>query len=229
MEEDAGQEIPKTVSVVVPAYNEVETVGKIIDGLLSLELFREIVVINDGSTDGTKEILEGYKGKIIAIDNPANSGKGYSILRGLELITAPYLVLQDADLEYPVVNLPKLIGYAEENRSDMVVGVRTMKETEIFGLSTTSFMANKMFKRMIGVADVFSGQRIVKTEVLRAMKLRSKGFEIEAEITMKALRSGATVKYGPIEYYPRKEGKKIGFMDLIKITGTYLSLRFALL
>jgi glycosyltransferase involved in cell wall biosynthesis len=75
VEKDAGEEIPKTVSVVVPAYNEVETVGRVIDGLLSMGLFREIVVINDGSTDGTKEILEGYRDRIISINNPKNSGK----------------------------------------------------------------------------------------------------------------------------------------------------------
>jgi dolichol-phosphate mannosyltransferase len=224
VEKDALQETPRTVSVIVPAYNEDRTVGKIIDGLLFLELFREIIVVNDGSTDRTNEVLEGYHGNIIIVNNPKNSGKGYSVLRGLEHITAPYLVLQDADLEYPIENLPKLIRYAEENHSDMVVGVRTMKETEIFKLSTTSFIANKVFRKIIGEADIFSGQRIVKTEILRAMNLRSKGFEIETEITMKALRSGATVKYIPIEYHPRKEGKKIGVLDFIKIAGVYLSL-----
>lgn len=218
------QETPRVFSVIVPAYNEAGTVGKIIEDVLSLGLFREIVAINDGSTDGTKETLERYKNKINIIDNPKNSGKGYSILRGLEHITAPYLILQDADLEYPIENLPKLICYAEENHSDMVVGVRTMKETEIFKLSTTSFIANKVFRKMTGAADIFSGQRIVKTEILRAMNLRSKGFEIETEITMKALRSGVTVKYIPIEYHPRKEGKKIRFLDFIKIAGVYLSL-----
>ncbi len=214
------------ISVIVPAYNEEAYVGKVLDGLLALDFFREIVAVDDGSRDGTSQILAGYRGHegIAVISNEKNMGKGCAVIRGLGGITASYVVLQDADLEYPVENLKEITrhrGY------DMVAGVRVLSGAAIAKMTIRSFLINKMFIRLLGTSDAFTGQRMLEIKFIRSLHLRSRGFELETEITAKAIRRGASVKYVPIEYKARSsaEGKKIGPRDLFKIFFAYLSLK----
>jgi len=212
------------ISAIVPVYNEEATVDQVVNDLLDLHLFREIVVVDDGSSDSTALKLIPFfnRKEVFILINHKNKGKGYSVLKGLQCVTAPYVVLQDADLEYPVSNLERLVKYFDY---DMAVGVRRTNGQGIYVVSAASFLANKMITKLMEVPDVMSGQRMLKTEFARSLKLKSERFELETEITLKALEKGAKIKFVPIDYYPRTEGKKIGFLDFLKIFKTYLSFK----
>ncbi len=184
------------------------------------------MAVDDGSCDSTSEILAGYRDheRIVVVSNENNMGKGCAVIRGLGSITAPYVVLQDADLEYPVENLREITrhrGY------DMVAGFRVLSGAAIAKMTIRSFLINKMFIRLLGTSDAFTGQRMLETRFMRSLNLRSRGFELETEITAKAIKLSASVKYVPIEYKARTsaEGKKIGPLDLFKIFFAYLSLK----
>lgn len=216
------------ISVIVPAYNEDASVGKVVSNLIALELFREIVVVDDGSNDFTALRFLPFldRKEVVTLINHKNRGKGYSVLKGLQRVTAPYVVLQDADLEYPVSNLEKLVEYLDY---DMTVGVRNTNGQGIYVVSAASFLVNKMITRLMKVPDVMSGQRMLRTEFARSLNLKAGRFEIETEMTLKALEKGAKIKFVPIEYYPRTEGKKIGCLDFLKVFKTYLSFKIACL
>ncbi len=214
------------ISAIVPVYNEEATVAQVVNDLLDLSLFREIVVVDDGSSDSTAlQLLPFFNRKeVFILINHRNQGKGYSVLKGLRSVTAPYVVLQDADLEYPVSNIKRL---AECFDCDMTVGVRNTNGQGLYVVSAASFLANKIITRLMKVPDVMSGQRMLKTEFARSLQLKPGRFELETEITLKALAKGAKIKFVPIDYYPRTEGKKIGFLDFLKIFKTYMSFKIS--
>ncbi len=219
----------RDISVIVPVYNEEKYVGRVIEDLLDLDLFREIILVEDGSTDRTLSELEYFKGHetLQILHNERNMGKGYAVSRGLKLVTAPYVVLQDGDLEYPVENLIEIVSHLGY---DMVAGVRMIKEAAIQKMTVRSFLINKMFIKLLGSPDVFTGQRMLNARFMRALNLKSRGFQLETELTVKAIKLGAKVKYVPIGYNARtaSEGKKIGPLDLFKISLAYLTLKINL-
>jgi len=216
------------ISALVAAYNEERTIGCVMQQLLDIGLFAEIIVVNDGSTDATGIIADRYaKYECVRIIHmPGNRGKGACIARGIEAVSTDYVAFQDADTEYSVINMHRLSHECCDG-TDMVVGVRAMHPVEIFRMSWGSFIANKIYKGLTNIPDVFSGQRIVRTAWARSINLKSKGFEIETELTVKALKTGARLKFVPVMYSPRKVGKKIGARDFIKISRAYISLKLS--
>lgn len=220
-----------SLSVVVPVYNEEHSIGRVLTTVLDLPFVDRVIVVNDGSTDRTGAILSPFERnrKVKLIHFPVNRGKGAAIRAALDFVKTEYVAFQDADLEYPPENLRKLYAAARFSDADMVVGVRTMSWDEITGISLGSFIANKLIVKLTGCPDVFSGQRIVKMEFLRKVGLESSGFEIETELTMKAILLGYDVAWERVSYFPRSrsEGKKIGFLDFLKIMRTYYKLRFS--
>jgi len=218
------------ITILIAAYNEEKFVGKTLEEVLSLPFRKQVVVVDDGSKDGTYSILRSFGEDIVLLRNLENRGKGYSLRKALRYAVGKDVVFQDADGEYPPANIERLIDKREKAGADMVVGMRTMDVVALYrDVSLTSFVANKIFVKLMGIPDVFSGQRLLKTELLKRMSLESEGFEIEAEISLKALKLNASIEFVPVSYYPRKreEGKKIGFYDFLKISGYYLKFRFS--
>jgi len=220
------------LSVIVPVYNEEDTVGLVLSRLVSLEFVREVIVVDDGSTDCTyKVISEMEGGKVISVRMNKNRGKAEAVKRGLSLISSEteVIAVQDADLEYPPENLQKLYRKYLATGADMVIGVRTMSWDEITGISLGSFMANKLIAYLTGCPDVFSGQRLIKKSFIEEVGLSSKGFEIETELTMKAILGDYKVVWEKVDYKPRSraEGKKIGALDFFRIMRTYWSLKLS--
>jgi len=220
-----------SLTVVVPVYNEEKSIGSVLSAVIDLPFVEKVIVVNDGSTDRTGVILAPFENlrKVEVIHFPVNRGKGAAIKEALKRVDTEYVAFQDADLEYPPENLRRLYSAARLLGADMVIGVRTMSWDEITGISLGSFIANKLIVRLTGCPDVFSGQRIVKMEFLRKVGLESSGFEIETELTMKAILLGYDVAWERVSYFPRSrsEGKKIGFLDFLKIMRTYYKLRFS--
>jgi len=220
-----------SLTVVIPVYNEEDSIDSVLSTVVDLPFVHKAVVVNDGSTDRTAQILAPFEkhDKVEVVHFPVNRGKGAAIKAALERIETRFVAFQDADLEYPPENLRRLYAAARILDADMVVGVRTMSWDEITGISLGSFIANKLIVRLTGCPDVFSGQRVVKMSFIREVGIESSGFEIETELTMKALLFGYEIAWERVSYLPRSrsEGKKIGFWDFVKIMKTYYRLRFS--
>jgi len=216
------------LSIIIPVYNEESYIKKVVESVLSLEMDKEIIVVDDGSTDSTFNILEfSFQDEIKIVRNPRNYGKGYAIRQGLNLCEGDIVAFQDADYEYPPENLSFLYRAFKSGNFDSVIGVRTVNWDYLNRLSIGSIVANRIIHKLSGLPDVFSGQRIIKRKVLENLDVTTSGFDIETEITLKLLNSGYRIKWEPIKYYPRtrKEGKKIGAFDFFAIMYKYLQLR----
>ena len=220
----------RLVSILIAAYNEENFVGKTLEEVLSLPFEKQVIVVDDGSTDSTYSVLESFGSDITLIKNVENRGKGYSLRKALDYAVGESVVIQDADGEYPPSNIEKLVERQKRVDVDMVVGMRMMDLVALYkDVSLTSFVANKLFVKLMGIPDVFSGQRLLKTDLARMMRLESDGFEIETEISLKALKFNASIEFVPIFYYPRRreEGKKIGLSDFLKISRYYLKFKLS--
>jgi glycosyltransferase involved in cell wall biosynthesis len=216
----------RDMTVVIPALNEENTIASVLDA--TLKVTDEIIVVDDGSSDRTSLIVGEYRDRhrgVRLLRHHTRKGKGCALRNALEHVRTDLVGLQDADLEYPPENLVLL---TEQGDYKMIIGQRTMVMTDLYRqVSLTSFAANKMFAHLAGVPDVFSGQRVLQTDFMRSLNLRSDGFEIETELTLKALRRQAPILFVPVGYHPRtkEQGKKINFMDFLKISAMYVRLQ----
>ncbi len=214
------------MTVLIPALNEEATIGNVLDE--TLKVTDDIIVINDGSTDHTAAIVESYTTNhrgVHLLTHTSCQGKGFALRNALKDVRTELVGLQDADLEYSPKHLQTLINNGAFN---MIIGQRTMVMTDFYrSISVGSFLANKMFAHLAGVPDVFSGQRVLQTEFMCSLDLKSNGFEIETELTLKSLRRKASILFVPVEYKPRtkEEGKKINFTDFLKISAMYARLQ----
>ncbi|MBN2120468.1 MAG: glycosyltransferase family 2 protein [Candidatus Omnitrophica bacterium] len=224
------------ISVVIPVYNEVDTISKIIDDVLSigLEVEREIIVVDDNSTDGTKEFLEKLnKREVTALFHSNNRGKTAAIKTALAKASGEVIIIQDADLEYPpsenykVVLEPFIRGYA-----DVVYGSRFLGVHRVF--LVWHYFANKFLTTLANVlynttlTDMETGVKAFRAEVLKNINLTSKRFGFEPEITAKVFKKNLRVYEVPIVYCGRtyQEGKKIKPIDGIKAIWSTLRYRF---
>lgn len=214
------------LTVIIPALNEEKTIADVLNQTLAVT--DKVIVVDDGSTDNTARIAAAYGVcGVRVLSKPLRQGKGAAIRTALPYVDTPLVALQDADLEYPPANLVPL---ATDTEHLMVIGQRTMVITDFYRtVPLSSFAANKIFAYVAGVPDVFSGQRVLQTKFMRSLNLQSNGFEIETEMTFKALKRKAPIKFIPVDYYPRtkEQGKKINFRDFMKISTMYLRLQFS--
>ena len=204
---------------VVPVYNEEKYVEETLSKLLEIKELKEIVVVDDGSTDRTPRILDLFGRDIKRIRLEKNMGKGKAIKSGLEAINdnCKFIFFQDGDGEYPPENFYRLVEYAME--FPMVVGQRLVP---IELITVRGFLANRIIYALTQCPDILSGQRLVKKGILSGINF-SDGFEIETEMTLYCMRHSIPVKYVPINYFPRGwEEKKIGGRDFLKIMGIIL-------
>lgn len=222
------------LSVVMPCYNERATIEEIVGRVLAVPLRIELIVVDDGSTDGTREILQelrrahGFK----LVLQERNQGKGAALRRGFQEVTGDLVVIQDADLEYSPEEYPELIELICQGRADVVYGSRFLGRHRVFlfthymGNVFLTFVTNLLYNTML--TDMETCFKVMRTEVLRSMTLRSNSFGIEPELTAKIFKRGYRVYEVPITYDGRgyDEGKKITWRDGIVALWVLLKYRF---
>ncbi|HWP99476.1 MAG TPA: glycosyltransferase family 2 protein [Vicinamibacterales bacterium] len=222
------------LSVVMPVYNERATVAEIVARVLAVPLRIELIVVDDGSTDGTRELLmelaRRHAFKLIL--QPRNQGKGAALRRGFAEVTGDIVVIQDADLEYSPEEFPQLIDLICQGRADVVYGSRFLGRHRVFLF--THYLGNRLLTLVTNVlyntilTDMETCYKAMRTEVIRSMTIRSNGFGIEPELTAKIFKRKYRVYEVPITYDGRgyDEGKKITWRDGLVALWVLLKYRF---
>jgi len=211
------------LSVIIPVYNEKNTVNKIIQQVLDveLEMEKEIILIDDGSTDGTRDILENLEYPNVKVKlHEKNQGKGAALQTGFSLATGDFIIIQDADLEYDPREYPMLLAPLLDGRADVVYGSRFLGGPHRV-LFFWHSIGNKMLTTFtnilsnLNLTDMETGYKVFRKEILDKITLKSKRFGIEPEITLKLARQKCRIYEVPISYAGRDytEGKKIGWKD----------------
>lgn len=221
------------LSVLVPIYNEEKTLKEVLRKLLSVSEVTEVIVVDDGSTDSTPQILAQLKHPKLKTFRKENGGKGSAIRFGLEHVTGKFVLIQDADLEYDPEDIPALLEPIKRGRVDIVYGSRFLGPhlNLLFwhrvGNSALNFLVNILFNTTL--SDMETCYKVVPTEVLRDLNLASNAFDIEPEITCKLLKRGYKIFEVPISYIGRdfSEGKKITWRDGISAVQTIIGLRLS--
>jgi glycosyltransferase involved in cell wall biosynthesis len=223
------------VSFLVPAYNEAATIVELLDRVAALDLDKQIVVVDDGSTDGTGDLVdrwrEGRDGLVLV--RQENRGKGAAVRAAIPHADGEIVVIQDADLEYDPTDVPALIDPIERGVADVVFGSRLTggrpQRAYLFwhlvGNRFLSLLTNVLYNTTL--SDMETGYKAFRTEVLRSLDLRQNDFGIEPEITAKICKRKLRVYELPIAYYGRTyaEGKKITWRDGFKAIRVLLSVR----
>jgi len=223
------------LSVIIPVYNELSTIEEILRRVEAVGLANEIVIVDDGSSDGTRSLLQeitATRPKINLILHAKNQGKGAAVRTGIDAAEGDLLLIQDADLEYDPRDYPALLKPIEEGLSDVVYGSRFLGAPR----RSTMFwhmVANKLLTLMTNIlfnsilSDMETGYKLFRREILADIPLRSKRFDFEPEITAKLLKRKVSIFEVPITFNPREysEGKKIGLKDAFEAIWTLLKYR----
>jgi glycosyltransferase involved in cell wall biosynthesis len=223
------------LSVVMPVYNERQTIEEIIRRVLAVPMRIQLIVVDDVSTDGTSELLEQLQQELAftLLKQPRNGGKGAALRRGFAAVTGDMMIIQDADLEYHPEEYPLLTGLITSGRADVVYGSRFLGTHRVFllthylGNRLLTFITNVLYNTML--TDMETCYKVMRTDVLRSMELKSDGFGIEPEITAKVFKRRYKVYEVPISYDGRgyDEGKKITWRDGVVALWVLLKYRFS--
>lgn len=220
------------LSVVVPVYNEEKTVAEIIKRVQSVHLADEIIVVDDGSSDGTAAILKGIAG-IRPLTHPKNRGKGAAVRTGIEAAQGELILIQDADLEYDPRDIPSLMKPIEEDLADVVYGSRFLggprRPTMFWHMVANkllTFITNILYNNIL--TDMETGYKLFRSDVLKGIRIKSNNFDFEPEITAKLLKRKVRIFEVPILFNPRDyaDGKKIGLKDAFEALWALLKYRF---
>lgn len=223
------------LSIIIPCLNEEATIKEALDKVLSVDLLdtqKEVIVVDDGSTDQSPEIIKSYD-QIVSIFHPRRSGKGAAIKSAMPLVTGDFVIIQDADLEYDPADYIKLINAAKENNASVVYGSRRLnKENQwshlsfLFGGMFLSLFTNILFRS--NITDQPTCYKLFKTSLLKSLNIQANGFEFCSEATAKTLKRGIKIFEVPISYNPRhiSEGKKINWKDGLIAIWTTIKYRF---
>ena len=223
------------LSVIIPVYNEVESIKVILERVQAQNLAEEIIVVDDGSKDGTRDVLATLDGKngVHIILHEKNKGKGAAVRTGMTAAQGDILLIQDADLEYDPAEYGKLIDPIERGLADVVYGSRFLggPHRVLFfwhyvGNAFLTTVSNMMTN--LNLTDMETCYKAFRREEFQKIPLRSNRFGFEPEITAKVARRGLRVFETPISYYGRTyaEGKKIGWKDAVNALWTILRYRF---
>lgn len=229
---DSAEARPQ-VSVIVPAYNEEATIREVVERLLALPVSKQVVVVNDGSTDGTGDILAEYGDRIELVTNPKASGKGSAIRAGLPRCTGEVVVIQDADLEYAPEQLPSVVAPILAGDANVSYGTRFSTGMPS-GMALPNKIVNVLLRWAVAVlffrrvTDEATCYKAFRTELIQSMGLECRRFEFCPEVTAKAFVLGEKIVEVPIDYVPRSKaaGKKIRWTDAPEAFWTLLKYRF---
>jgi len=222
------------LSVVMPVFNEASTIDEIIRRVMAVPIRTQLIVVDDCSTDGTRDTLNRLQRELgfTLLLQPKNRGKGAALRAGFEAVRGDLVVIQDADLEYSPEEFPQLIELICDGRADVVYGSRFIGRHRVFlfthylGNRALTLLTNVLYNTML--TDMETCYKVMRTDVLRSMTLRSNGFGIEPELTAKIFKRGYRVYEIPITYDGRgyDEGKKIGWRDGVVALWVLLRYRF---
>jgi len=215
------------LTVVIPAYNEEDTVESVINTVLNTPLVGEVVVVNDFSTDKTKEIVEEMarkEPKITFISHDYNQGKGAALRTGFKHASLPFVIVQDADLEYDPAEFERVVRPLIDDKCDVCYGSRYLKNNPRRVLQFWHTMGNRFLTTLsnmatnLHVTDMETCYKAFKREVIQNIKIEENRFGFEPEITAKIARRGLRVFEVSISYFPRTnaEGKHIGWKDGVR-------------
>ncbi|HEV7846571.1 MAG TPA: glycosyltransferase family 2 protein [Thermoleophilaceae bacterium] len=224
------------LSILMPVYNERATVEEAIERALAAELpveSRQLVVVDDGSTDGTRELLRGrdWPAEVDIHFRDSNGGKGAAVRTAIDNATGRWAAILDADLEYDASDIGRLLEPLQSGEAEVVFGVRGFDSRSAFsfwyvvGNKTVTMVANVIFNSWL--ADIMTCHKAMATDVWRSLDLKARGFELEGEITARVLASGRRVYEVPITYRARgrEEGKKLTAVDALRVMSTLLKHR----
>jgi glycosyltransferase involved in cell wall biosynthesis len=234
-----GSEYVKTLSltVVIPCYNEVSTILPILEQVEAVGLADEIIIVDDGSVDGTREILKTLEQEnrpnVRILYHQVNQGKGAALVTGFAAATSDVILIQDADLEYDPREYPVLLKPMEEGRSKVIYGSRflggprkAMNFWNMVANKSLTFATNILYNAIL--SDMETCYKVFRREVVQNMKIHARGFEFEPEVTAKVLKKGIRIYEVPISYNGREwtEGKKIKWTDGPIALWTLIKYRF---
>jgi glycosyltransferase involved in cell wall biosynthesis len=224
------------LSVLMPVYNEAATVERAISEMLAADLGTEfeLIVVDDGSTDDTRDLLEAkpWPERVTLLRHDRNRGKGAAVRTGLEKARGEFTTIFDADLEYDPSDIATLLGPLQEVRANAVFGVRAFDGYTshsflfVLGNKLVTLVANALFN--VYLRDLMTCHKAVRTDLLRALPLKEPGFGIEPEITARLLQRGERIFEVPVSYQARsdEEGKKLTALDGLRVTRTLIRCRF---
>jgi glycosyltransferase involved in cell wall biosynthesis len=222
------------LSVIMPVFNEEATIEEILQQVRAVNLADEIIIVDDGSTDRTRELLKAQENQpaTIVIYHDRNQGKGAAVRTGFDRATGDILLVQDADLEYDPRDYPMLIRPIVEGRVKVVYGSRflgprkAMLFWHMLGNKVLTLLTNILYNTIL--SDMETCYKVFRADVIKGIPLRSKRFEFEPEITAKVLKRGHRIFEVPISYYGREynEGKKITWREGPKAVWTLIKYRF---
>ena len=224
----------RTLSVIVPVFNERNTVAEIVRRMRRVELpvNREIILVDDGSSDGTEKILAALEDSTVRLlRHPTNRGKGSAVRTGLAHARGDLVLIQDADLEYDPDEWPKLLRPVLKGRAEVVYGSRFRGEHQ--SMNVPSWLGNRFLTLATNVlyntslSDMECGYKLFERRVLDEITIESDGFDFEPEITAKVLRNGRTIYEVPVSYAGRAsdQGRKFSWADGVRAFGTLLRYR----
>ncbi len=223
------------LTIIMPLYNEEATAAAIIEKVLALPLEKELIIVNNASTDRTREIIGSYgeNTAVRIIERPSNIGKGEAVTEAIPLARGKFTVIQDGDLEYDPVDLIKMVELAETRKARAVFGSRILNRQSgisyyryLWGGKLLTFIANFLFRA--GITDESTCYKMVRTDILKQLNIRSQRFEFCPELVAKLARNRIKIEEIPISYFPRKfeDGKKIRWHDGAEAIWTLLKYRF---
>jgi len=222
------------LSVIIPVYNERDTIEEILARVQAVDVDKEIIVVDDGSKDGTRQVLSGQAtDEITVVFHDHNRGKSAAIRTGLAHATGDVIVIQDADLEYDPEDFLAMLRPIQDGRAQVVYGRRTLSKENprsawrfYLGARFLTFLTNLLYRA--DISDEATCYKMFRADVLKSIRLTSNRFEFCPEVTAKVRKRGIRIHEVPISYYPRKvhEGKKIGWRDGLEAIWTLVKYRF---